>query len=320
MKKIISVMLSVLLTFTLSVCALGKEVTVEEFKLTMEFPEDWYIVTQDSKEDEEVFELYLNYEPFMEYLEETGSSVYAFSDFAMNEMFVYLEQTEDYVPIKDLTKFALENTKKEAEKTWSDSGFDDVSVDTYEGTIETFVTVSYNYPYDNSTLFCIDYVGYVDGIYCEFDFTSYDGPISKTDIEDINSIVDSIVSENVVPESSGSSSSSFPVRFITRNIKPIGAAIVGFFAAAFAWFKKKFGKNKNIPEEADANINTDYEQPSMIENTEENTVTESGEYHVFTQDEVFDDIPLQEENRCPECGGMVSEDEKFCPLCGKKIK
>ena len=84
-------------------------------------------------------------------------------------------------------------------------------------------------------------------------------------------------------------------RFSSRSIKAIGSAIIASFAGIFAWIKAKFGKKKKT----------------------EDTVLQSAE----TFENPAPETPIDKfDFKCPSCGAMISEDEHFCPLCGKKIK
>ena len=66
-------------------------------------------------------------------------------------------------------------------------------------------------------------------------------------------------------------------------------------AGIFAWIKAKFGKKKKT----------------------EDTVLQSAE----TFENPAPETPIDKfDFKCPSCGAMISEDEHFCPLCGKKIK
>lgn len=322
MKKMFSLVLALMAVLILSVPAFAKEVTVDDYKLTMELPEDWLVITKESTEDEEIFVEYFYYEPMMEYLEEGGYSILALDAEGTFEFNLILEQTDDYVPLKDLSSFALNTNRKDAEKEWKSYGYENVVTDTYEGTVETFITVTYDYVIDGDKVYGLDYVGFVDGIYCIFSIYSYDGIITEEDISDMNGIVDSIVSENIIPESvqtSSSSSSSSGARFFVRHIKSIFAFIVAAVGGAFAWIKRKLGKNKAQSEET---ITTETQPPVqnfVEENFEETEYIESGEYHAEAPAENVGEAPEYDEKRCPECGGAVAEDDKFCPLCGKKL-
>ncbi|MBQ6579863.1 MAG: hypothetical protein IIX33_03440, partial [Oscillospiraceae bacterium] len=103
MKKIISLFFAVLFIFTFSVCAFGEEISVEEFKLTFAFPENWLVVTKNSTEDEEVFKDYLYYEETLKYLEETGLSVYAITKDGTDNFEAQLEYHTDYYSFGDLS-------------------------------------------------------------------------------------------------------------------------------------------------------------------------------------------------------------------------
>ena len=322
MKKVISVLVALILVLSFSVTAFAETVKIDEFKLSFDFPENWYIATKDTPEDSDIYEYYLYYDVVMEYFANGGCFAMGVEEDGMSDISLYLEQTDEYTSIKDLNFVALEQTKKTVEETYSSYGYDDLVIDTYEGAIETFITISYTDNSNGYPLYCLDYVGLVDGVHIELCFFSYDVPPTEKDIATINGIVDSIVSENVVPSDS-SSSSSVSGRRVIKGAKAIISLIVAGVTGLAAWIKKKFGKNKaaeavSAPVNFEANENP--ENPDVMQETESFENTDYGETsgtYVFPNTE---DSPTEKYSFCPSCGAQLADDDKFCPLCGSKVK
>lgn len=292
MKKIISLFFAVLFIFTFSVCAFGEEISVEEFELTLTFPENWLAVTKDSTADEEVFKDYLYYEDTMQYLEETGLPVYAITKDGTDDFEVQLEYHTDYYSFGDLSSSDFKELCNQLETTWSSYGYSDCKAEAYSCPSGSFVKIKYNYLYDGNTVYAVDYVGYIDNVYCVFSYYSYDGVIHSEELKAVDDIVGRVKSSNVLPENESTGSSP---RFSSRSIKAIGSAIIASIAGIFAWIKAKFGKKKET----------------------EDTVLQSTE----TFENPAPETPVDKfDFKCPGCGAMISEDEHFCPLCGEKIK
>ncbi len=294
MKKIFCFVLALTLAFCLSVFSFASTITVNDYKISFDLPDEWYVVTKDSTEDEEVFEYYLYYEPTIKYLEESGISVFAVTDENLTEFDASFDYIDGYLSLRDYSPSELDEMCNDIKESWENDGYENCFVEIYEGASEPFIKLSYDLLIDGTAVYAVKYLGYVDNLSCAFSFYSYNNTISVAETEIMNSIIDSIESSNAV---SGSTSSPSSARFLIRNFKGIVTAIIAAFAGAFAWIKSKFRK-KNKGEEASARSDEQFSE------SPENT-----------PDSPIDCFNVQ----CPSCGAMLSEDAKVCPLCGQKI-
>lgn len=307
MKKIISVILALVFAFCFSVNAFAETVELEEYKLSLEVPEGWYAVTKDTPEDSEIFEYYVYYDAAMELFEEYGIAAYIISEDGYSEIFFELSQTEIYEELGELSKTRLEKYMKELEEEWTSYGYENCSVSVHEGEVTTFVTVNYDYYEAGSKVYGLDYIGYIDGIYCVISFYDYEKPISESETELMNKLTDSIISENVVPENNSSNSGA--VRALIKSVRRLVPVVIALVAGLVAKAKGLFGKNKKTPPEAEVpsfeatKIKT--ESSEQIDNNFEDDLSANISESGFC---------------CSSCGSPLSEDDKFCPLCGKKIK
>jgi len=306
-KKIVSVLAAIILVFCFSVNTFAETVKIEEYKLSFEIPEGWYAVTKDTPEDSEVFKYYLYYDGTMEYLEENGLLLYVISEDGFSDITVELEQTESYEGLESLSKSAIEKYCRETEETWAGYGYENCSAELYEGAAADFIKISYDYSVDGMRACGLDYIGFVDGVYCVIALTTYDETIPESYAETLKNIVDSILSENVVPENSSVDSGT--VRSILKALRRLVPVIVALIAGLVAKAKGLFGKNKKSSAEA--------EVPSF-EATEIKTESSKQIDNNF-EDDLSANIS-ESGFCCSSCGSPLSEDDKFCPLCGKKIK
>lgn len=307
MKKIISVLLAFIFAFCVSVNAFAETVELEEYKISLEVPEGWLAATKDTPEDSEVFEYYLYYDLVMELFDEYGIALYLVPEDGYSEIFFELRQTEVYEEIGELSKSRLEKYMKEIEEEWIGYGYENCSVSVHEGEVTTFVTVNYDYYEAGSKVYGLDYIGYIDGIYCIISFYDYEKPISENETELMNKLTDSIISENVVPENDSSNSGA--VRAFIKSLRRLVPVVVALVAGLFAKAKGIFGKNKKTSPEA--------EVPSF-EATEIKTESSENIDYNFDGDSSANDF--ESGFCCSSCGSPLSEEDKFCPLCGKKIK
>ena len=302
MKKVFSAVLLLILVFALSVNAFASVTKVDEFKLSYEVPEGWFVITRDTPEIAEVFNYYLYYDGTMSYMEELGLYLYLLSPDATDEITFQLEHTEDYEGLEGLSDFALKSNCRDVEKMWSDSGFENCSAEVYEGAVTTFVVARYDFESEGSRVYGLDYIGYVDGIYQIISLFSYDGEISAEDEEIMLNIADSIESENVVPENA-SSDSGF-VRSLIKSARRLVPILIAAIGGSFAWVRKKLSKKASAETEIPSS------EPVPMDNIEE--IVSGGE-------EIPEEQPISG-YCCSSCGSPLSEKDSVCPLCGKKIK
>lgn len=303
MKKLVSLLLAVVFVFSLSCSAYAEVFTFDEFGLSYDIPEEWHIVTKDTPKDDRIFEDYLYYDEIMQYMSEIGLCLYAFSEDFNTEFSIELSKSDDYVEFSDYSKLQLNQSCSQVKETWEGYGFENCVVDTYSNDVTTFITVSYDYASDGVRVYGLDYIGYIDGNYTVFYITSYYDEITEDEYAVMKGIADSIVSTNIVPEeeNSGSSVSGRGIIKLVRRIVIIAAAGISSF---FAWIKSKKRKNTATFEEVPA-------QP-------EETVTEQSSFSEPAPEEAG--LAEETSKRCSSCGASLSEDEKFCTVCGEKVK
>lgn len=307
MKKIASVLLAAAMVLCLGCAAFAETVAVDDYDLSFEIPDGWSILSDGSKVSTDVLDEFgLTQEEAEEMLEGVNASCIAYSVELGAEVAVTVLPSEaDNINL--FTSDDMNGLGKSFESELENTGVDFESYSFYYTEGLKYLVLKYSYEDSNGTIFCAQYFTILNSGYINIVYRSYYDELGSADYKAVNSIADSLISTRSKSAASASSSSSRTSSSAAENTtsgsfgsglgsKVLIAGIIGGLFGLFVCIKNAIKKKSE---------NKTQEAPEPEANAAE---TEAPALETEN-----------EPDRCAKCGGAITPEDDFCPLCGEKV-
>lgn len=243
MKKIVSVLCALsLLMLVPNTCSADAATVIDELGLSIQMPNDTYIITQNTDSSDSVWES-TNLDPkqFLPYMEEKNIYMLAYSKDLSYDIWVlglHSKEYKDVYNMSQLTDEDLLSSLSSLKSTYEKQGLtiDSKLYKTYE---YKFYSISGSSTPNEKTVFSHCYLTVVNGIGVMVYLHSYDGPLTEEHMATLNKVVDSIKFKEILPPPASSAAGQAKASYNNITVQRIGLLVIIGFVIYFIRSAKK---------------------------------------------------------------------------------
>lgn len=247
MKKFLSLIFALLIMLSFSVLTYAKEYNFDKFDVSFSFPDDWYVITRDSKESDVFFSFGADYKETMKFLSENDVYAYLLPNTLSNEVLITIVKNNSLESLNGFSEQEMKSLASETAKSFTSQGFSNISYSVYSSNNLKFIVLDYQYLASDYAIYFTQYSTVVNNYTINITLNSVNLAINSENKTIVKNIADSLkdntpkTQETLMTNTSTSSGNNSDSLFSKVFI----AGIVGAFFGAFQWLKSKmFGEEK----------------------------------------------------------------------------